>query len=110
MRAKHRQKISRRNHTALLISQAVHEGLAPAEIAKKLGLRAHRDLTPQEQAIFLIAQATQTGMTREEIADELGVSTRSVYRWGAGETAPIPALLSALEGLVERRSNVEVQK
>lgn len=55
------------------------------------------------QAMLLLVQLQAAGLDFDSIAAEIGSSPRSVYRWYAGETAPIPALLEALQRLLDKR-------
>lgn len=104
MPTKTQQKQSRRRRQiALLLSQALERGIPPAEIARRLVVRPSYKMTASDRARRLIAQALEAGLPRAAIARELGVSERSVYRWGTGETTPLPSLLSALSDLVDRQ-------
>ena len=57
------------------------------------------------QTMLLLVQLEGTGLDFDGIARAIGSSPRSIYRWYAGETAPIPPLFAALKRLLEERKS-----
>lgn len=53
--------------------------------------------------MLLLVKLQAKGLDCDAIAEAIGSSRRSVYRWLAGESVPIPALYAALERLLETR-------
>ena len=82
-------------------SKAAVKRKAPKKVAKKVAKT--REPKEAAEARAIVAELRELGLSPDDISASTGATSRSVYRWGEGLSAPISSMLDSLRKLLAGR-------